>query len=217
MRLSALVSGGRAGCRGPRPPSTRSRAPRPAVSVRLPFSLRSGILPTNGPLPSLTSRPSPISYGEYRWASINDFRLPLKSTSTSSSPASIRATSSASMPVGRMSKAVPRAISASQTRSAPSCSTHISYPRSPVYPVREICTGTPSIAPRVMRKYLRPSMSASATERSSPPEVGPCSANAASDSLISSMVTFRPARILSQPSETRIRRRPPPGGSRRVW
>ena len=59
------------------------------------------------PLSRLTRRPSPISYGEYACASIIAFLLLKKSTSMSSSPASMRATSSASMPAGLMSNGLP--------------------------------------------------------------------------------------------------------------
>ncbi len=58
-------------------------------------------------LSRLTSRPRPISYGEYICEAIIALRLLKKSTSISSSPASIRATSSASMPAGLMSNGRP--------------------------------------------------------------------------------------------------------------
>src|SRR5215211_825258 len=48
----------------------------------------------------------------------------------------------------------------------------------PVYPVREMSTSTPAMVPLVTRKYLRVSMFACATARSSRADVGPCSASA---------------------------------------
>ena len=111
----------------------------------------------------------------------------------------MRATSSASMPVGWMSNAWPLSISASQTLTASAHGIQISYPRSPVYPVREISTGTPAMLPRVTRKYLRLATSACATFLSSLPDVGPCRARAAVFSETSSIFTSMPsALILSQ-------------------
>src|SRR5262249_17225138 len=82
----------------------------------------------------------------------------------------------------------------SHTFTASRHGTQISYPRSPVYPVREMSTGEPLILPEVTRKYLRFAMSASAATFSTCPEVGPCSARAAVFSEISSICTsmFRP-------------------------
>ena len=80
----------------------------------------------NRDLSRLTSRPSPISYGEYACDGIIAFLLLKKSTSTSSRPASTRATSSASIPAGLMSNLFPPAISASQTRTASAAGIQIS-------------------------------------------------------------------------------------------
>ena len=70
-------------------------------------------------------------------------------------------------------------------------------------------TGTPAILPWVTRKYFKFEMSASAAARSNFPAVGPCNANAAVCSEMSSMFTSRPSAILLKPAqETRIGCRP---------
>ena len=61
-----------------------------------------------------------------------------------------------------------------------------------MYPVREMSTGTPAIDPLVARKYFSESRSAVATLRSNRPDVGPCSASAATVSEMSSISTFSP-------------------------
>src|SRR5258708_4466918 len=89
-----------------------------------------------------------------------------------------------------MSNALPFATSASHTLTASRQGIHTSNPKSPVYPVREMSTGTPAIFPCVTRKYFRFVMSASAASCSTFPDIGPCSASAAVCSEISSIVTF---------------------------
>ena len=105
----------------------------------------------------------------------------------------MRATSSASMPAGLMSKARPPAINASNT-----CDGAIGRHPDLVAEIARVTRprnvdGTPAIVPLVTRKYFRPSMSAFATARSSRAEVGPCSASAATSSDMSSIWTFMPA------------------------
>src|SRR5215470_6047869 len=93
-----------------------------------------------------------------------------------------------------MSNCLPLAISTSHTFTTSCHDTQISYPKSPMYPVREISTDTPLILPEVTRKYFRFAMLASAATFSNCPEVGPCSASAAVFSEISSICTsmFKP-------------------------
>src|SRR2546425_1046268 len=104
----------------------------------------------------------------------------------------IRATSRASMPAGVMSYPAPFVMSASQSASARSRSTQISYPRSPVYPVREIWTGMPSNFVFTNRKYFifwtAPSAPSSRIAR----DDGPCKASAPISSDTSVTVTSRP-------------------------
>ena len=130
--------------------------------------------PMNGRLSSCTSRPSPISNGEYFCASIIAFLLLKKSTSISSSPASTRATSSASMPAGLMSNgaaAVPSARPRPRPR-GPTASRSRSRDRR-----CSRCARCPPARRRscrcVTRKYFRPSMSASATARAAAPRSDP--------------------------------------------
>ena len=104
--------------RSPRPRSSRSRGRRPGARGPRLCSSRSACWPTKRLLSRLTSRPRPISYGVYFCDGISAFLLLKKSTSISSSPASTRATSSASMPAGLMSNGAPASISASHTCTA---------------------------------------------------------------------------------------------------
>ena len=73
-----------------------------------------------------------------------------------------------------------------------------------MYPVREMSTGTPAMVPLVTRKYLSVSMSARRSWRSSAPEVGPCTASAATVSDTSSIDTSSPDGVLHEPSQARI-------------
>jgi hypothetical protein len=62
---------------------------------------------------------------------------------------------------------------ASHTVTADSAGIQISYPRSPVYPVREISTATPLMCPLVTRKYRSASISASLRRAARQADVGP--------------------------------------------
>jgi hypothetical protein len=104
-------------------------------------------------------------------------------------PASIRETSIAVKPVGSIRYGFPAAVTASQTRGPSSLSTQISYPRSPVYPVLEICTSTPSSFARARLKNLSLPISSPATCFRISRELGPCSARAPSRAVLSSIVT----------------------------
>ena len=82
--------------------------------------------PTNGALVE-SDEPAEAQFGgEYFCESMLAFRLLWKSTSMSSSPASTRATSSASMPAGWIWNARPALMSASQTSIARSHGIQIS-------------------------------------------------------------------------------------------
>src|SRR3989442_292404 len=152
----------------------------------------SAFLPMKGPLSSATVQSRLSSNGEYRCASIVAFRAGMYSTSARMSPASMRATSKASIPAGVMSCPAPFVMRASQSASARSRSTQISSPRSPVYPVREIWTGIPSNFVFPNRKYFifwtAPSAPSSRIAR----DDGPCKASAPISSDTSVTVTSRP-------------------------
>src|SRR5438094_1903303 len=107
-------------------------------------------------------------------------------------PASIRAMSSASIPAGVMSCPRPFSRTASHSASARSRSTQISYPRSPVYPVREMWTGIPSNFVRTNRKYFSFWTAPSAPSSKIARDEGPWRANAPMSSETSFTSTSRP-------------------------
>ena len=76
------------------------------------------------------------------------------------------------MPAGRASNAWPTSTSRSHTSMARSHGIQISYPRSPVYPVRETSTGMPAMVP-VRRKYFKPDRSTLPAAEISRADVGP--------------------------------------------
>ena len=161
------------------------------------------------PLSRLTRRPSPISYGEYICDAIIAFLLLKKSTSMSSSPASIRATSSASMPAGLMSNGRPpvhqrvpdlhRAL-----RRHPDLVAEIAGVAGARDVDRHAGDGARSSRGNTSSDRCPPR----ATARSSRADVGPCSASAATSSEMSSTWTSSPSRVLPEPAQARIRRRP---------
>ena len=149
----------------------------------------------NDALSRLTSRPSPISKGVYICASISAFRLLLK-VHVDQQQSRLDACHVERQHAGRLDvEGRPSRISVSQTSNADPAGIHISYPRSPVYPVREISTGTPSdMAAR--HAEVSPAHSTSAIgggAQASAPDIGPCSASAAICSDMSSTSTSRPA------------------------
>ena len=146
----------------------------------------------NGPLPPAMVQSRLSSNGEYICASMIAFREGIYSTSARMSPASIRAMSSASIPAGVMSCPRPFSRTASHSASARSRSTQISYPRSPVYPVREMWTGIPSNFVRTNRKYFSFWTAPSAPSSKIARDEGPWRANAPMSSETSFTSTSRP-------------------------
>ena len=121
-------------------------------------------------------------------------RLLMKSTSSSSSPASIRATSRASMPAATDRTAGPAAAQRVPHRQAPARRHPRSRsPRSPVYPVpgdvhrhaRDRAAGHAEVLQRRRCRPRPPGAAAAA-------DMGPCSASAATFSEMSSISTSSP-------------------------
>ena len=78
-----------------------------------------------------------------------------------------------------MPKGAPLSISKSQTAKASLGFIQISYPKSPVYPVREIDTGISSKCVSIIQKNFRLSKLSDETAFKISLEFGPCSASAA--------------------------------------
>ena len=217
-RLWAPVWEARAASRAPRPPSRRSRAPPPAASDRRPFLLSQRRPADERPLPIAHEAAEPHLVGriplrvDQALAAAVEVHVDEQQTRLRSAPRRARACRWADVErraAGHERVPDPERPFAARSRSRTR--------DRPCNPCARSATGTPSIVPRVIRKYFSPSMSASATARSSAPDVGPWSASAAT--CLADVLDRRPAGPPRSGAATAGSDRPPSTAtsSRRAW